>query len=101
MDTTIPYAADIKEKVKQTKTILRLMDSENDPLPFPNMLGKGQTCCDKHPTNVVMDATANVPKTPNTRLRELNRQLRTKVNAMQCMGTEHRRDRTWDYFTNG
>ncbi|XP_075249818.1 uncharacterized protein LOC142342387 isoform X2 [Convolutriloba macropyga] len=92
LDTTIPYAADIKEKVKQTKTILRLMDSENDPLPFPNMLGKGQTCCDKHPTNVVMDATANVPKTPNTRLRELNRQLRTKVNAMQCMGTEHRRD---------
>jgi len=92
LDTSIPYAADIREKVRETKTMLRLMDSENDPLPFPNMLGRGQACCGSHPGNVVALAEPNVPKTPNTRLRELNRQLRTKVLQHQCMGSEYKRD---------
>ncbi len=91
--TSIPYAADIKNQIQQAKTILRLMDSENDPLPFPNMLGGpdgGAGCCSKHKADDPDFPQAE--KTPATRLRELSTQLRSKLQQQECIGSQFKRN---------
>ena len=91
MHTTIPYTEDIKEEITETKRLLRVLNTDHDPLPFPDMLvgPKGQSRSDKHAKNVI--ATPFSEKTPINRLRELNGQLRMTVLKNQCMYPEFRK----------